>query len=78
IIAIHLLSSITPLVDIISASAVPAPLGTQHVALLLAAWAPVFIFGESRARALFCVSSSVPCCLLGPLSAVRCQLAFWR
>ncbi|KAJ6600459.1 hypothetical protein DFH09DRAFT_595605 [Mycena vulgaris] len=56
IIAIHLLSSITPVVDLVSVR--PAALGTQHVALLLAGWAPVFIFG--------------------PLSAVRCQLAFWR
>ncbi|KAJ7110732.1 hypothetical protein C8R43DRAFT_962214 [Mycena crocata] len=45
IIFIHLLSSITPLIDAISARSAPAALGTQHVALLLAGWAPVVIFG---------------------------------
>ncbi|KAJ6535057.1 hypothetical protein B0H19DRAFT_963828 [Mycena capillaripes] len=45
IILCSMLSSITPLVDIISARSEPAALGTQHVALLLAGWAPVLIFG---------------------------------
>ncbi|KAJ7070391.1 hypothetical protein B0H15DRAFT_114822 [Mycena belliarum] len=49
IIAIHLLSSITPLIDAISSHAEPTALGTQHVALLLAAWAPVLIFGPLSA-----------------------------
>ncbi|KAJ7881931.1 hypothetical protein B0H13DRAFT_1629678 [Mycena leptocephala] len=48
IIAVHLLSSITPIVDIISARSEAAALGTQHVALLLAGWAPVVIFGNSH------------------------------
>ncbi|KAJ7040585.1 hypothetical protein C8F04DRAFT_239911 [Mycena alexandri] len=47
IICIHLLSSITPLVDIISST--PAAFGTQHVALVLAAWAPVIIFSPLSA-----------------------------
>ncbi|KAJ7642056.1 hypothetical protein FB45DRAFT_1054395 [Roridomyces roridus] len=42
IIAIHFLCAITPLVDL--ATPTPAAIGTQHVALLLAGWAPVFIF----------------------------------
>ncbi|KAJ7458728.1 hypothetical protein B0H11DRAFT_2060791 [Mycena galericulata] len=52
IIAIHLLSSITPIIDLISSSrkgSVPAAIGTQHVALLLAGWGPVFIFGPLSA-----------------------------
>ncbi|KAJ7785271.1 hypothetical protein DFH07DRAFT_935052 [Mycena maculata] len=45
IISIHLLSAITPLIDIVSAkSRPPTELGTQHIALLLAGWAPVVIF----------------------------------
>ncbi|KAJ7187347.1 hypothetical protein C8R46DRAFT_1059521 [Mycena filopes] len=52
IIAIHLLSSITPLMDAISAKA--TAFGTQHVALVLAAWAPVFVFSPlSAVRAQF-------------------------
>ncbi|KAJ7763403.1 hypothetical protein B0H16DRAFT_493071 [Mycena metata] len=47
IICIHLLSSITPLIDIISST--PTAFGTQHVALVLAAWAPVIIFGPLSA-----------------------------
>ncbi|KAJ7458174.1 hypothetical protein FB451DRAFT_585331 [Mycena latifolia] len=49
IIAIHLLSSITPVIDIISSRPEPMALGTQHVALLLAGWAPVAIFGPLSA-----------------------------
>ncbi|KAJ7887787.1 hypothetical protein B0H14DRAFT_3856164 [Mycena olivaceomarginata] len=49
IIAAHLLSSITPIVDIISAKPQPAAFGTQHVAVLLAGWAPVAIFGPLSA-----------------------------
>ncbi|KAF7358481.1 Fungal-trans domain-containing protein [Mycena venus] len=45
IILTHLVSAITPIVDIISARSHPAAFGTQHVALLLAGWAPVAIFG---------------------------------
>ncbi|KAJ6632308.1 hypothetical protein B0H10DRAFT_1976905 [Mycena sp. CBHHK59/15] len=45
IIGIHLLSSITPIIDVVSARSAPAALGTQHVALILAGWAPVVIFG---------------------------------
>ncbi|KAJ6460486.1 hypothetical protein C8R47DRAFT_1160918 [Mycena vitilis] len=49
IIFIHLLSAITPIADLISARSAPAALGTQHVALLLAGWAPVVIFGPLSA-----------------------------
>ncbi|KAJ7442038.1 hypothetical protein FB451DRAFT_1440787 [Mycena latifolia] len=49
IIAIHLLSSITPVIDIVSSRPEPMALGTQHVALLLAGWAPVAIFGPLSA-----------------------------
>ncbi|KAK7002427.1 fungal-trans domain-containing protein [Favolaschia claudopus] len=51
IIGIHLLSCITPIVDIASAASAshPARVGTQHVALLLAGWAPVFVFGPLSA-----------------------------
>ncbi|KAJ6506722.1 hypothetical protein C8R45DRAFT_970361 [Mycena sanguinolenta] len=49
IIVVHLLSCITPIIDIVSARAQPAPLGTQHVALLMAGWAPVAIFGPLSA-----------------------------
>ncbi|KAJ7479066.1 hypothetical protein FB451DRAFT_1240520 [Mycena latifolia] len=49
IIAIHLLFSITPVIDIISTRPEPMALGTQHVALLLAGWAPVAIFGPLSA-----------------------------
>ncbi|KAJ7782242.1 hypothetical protein DFH07DRAFT_789943 [Mycena maculata] len=49
IIGIHLLSAITPLIDSISAKPSPTELGTHHVALLLAGWAPVAIFGPLSA-----------------------------
>ncbi|KAJ7644975.1 hypothetical protein FB45DRAFT_899088 [Roridomyces roridus] len=49
IIATHFLSFITPFVDAISftrsgGTAAPASVGTQHVALVLAGWVPVFVF----------------------------------
>ncbi|CAK5267157.1 unnamed protein product [Mycena citricolor] len=43
IIATHILSVITPLVDLSRTS--PSEFGTQHVALVLAAWIPVVVFG---------------------------------
>ncbi|KAJ7443575.1 hypothetical protein FB451DRAFT_1295620 [Mycena latifolia] len=49
IITIHLLFSITPVIDIISSRPGPMALGTQHAALLLAGWAPVAIFGPLSA-----------------------------
>ncbi|KAF7341915.1 hypothetical protein MSAN_02047400 [Mycena sanguinolenta] len=49
IIVVHLLSCITPIIDIVSTRSQPAPLGTQHVALLLAGWAPVAIFAPLSA-----------------------------
>ncbi|KAJ7626460.1 hypothetical protein B0H17DRAFT_563100 [Mycena rosella] len=42
IITIHLLASITPLIDLVSARPKASALGTQHVALLFAGWAPVY------------------------------------
>ncbi|KAJ7469135.1 hypothetical protein FB451DRAFT_1400701 [Mycena latifolia] len=49
IIAIHLLSTITPVIDIVSSRPELTALGTQHVALLLAGWVPVAIFGPLSA-----------------------------
>ncbi|OSX63469.1 hypothetical protein POSPLADRAFT_1065711 [Postia placenta MAD-698-R-SB12] len=41
----QILASISSLVDMFASRGVPTPFGTQHVALLLAAWAPVLAFG---------------------------------
>ncbi|KAF9068847.1 hypothetical protein BDP27DRAFT_762517 [Rhodocollybia butyracea] len=43
---ILILASLSTLIDVITQRVQPSPFGTQHVALLLAAWAPVFIFGS--------------------------------
>lgn len=42
---IQFLSFMTTFVDLVSGRRTPSPFGTQYVALLLAAWCPVFIFG---------------------------------
>ncbi|KAJ3813579.1 hypothetical protein EV368DRAFT_46645 [Lentinula lateritia] len=49
------LACISTLVDVTSRRTRPTPFGTQHVALLLAAWGPVIIFGfiPSTRRNLF-------------------------
>lgn len=43
----QILAAISSLIDIASGTASPTPFGTQHIALLLAAWAPCMIFGGS-------------------------------
>ncbi|KAE9397718.1 hypothetical protein BT96DRAFT_63314 [Gymnopus androsaceus JB14] len=47
---ILVLASISTLIDVIAHHTQPTPFGTQHVALLLAAWGPVIVFGECFAR----------------------------
>jgi len=42
---VQLLASITTIIDVASHRAEPTAFGTQHIALLLAAWGPVFLFG---------------------------------
>jgi hypothetical protein len=46
-ISIQFLTCISSLIDIVTRRPTPSPLGTQHVALLLAAWGPVIVFGSS-------------------------------
>jgi len=41
----QILASLSSLIDIITHRDTPTPFGTQHVALLLAAWAPCIAFG---------------------------------
>ncbi|KAJ4468776.1 hypothetical protein J3R30DRAFT_3304490 [Lentinula aciculospora] len=43
---ILVLACISTLIDVISRRTQPMPFGTQHVALLLAAWSPVVVFGS--------------------------------
>jgi hypothetical protein len=43
--AVQFLSSISTFVDALARRQTPTPFGTQHVALLLAAWGPVLAFG---------------------------------
>ncbi|KAJ3841923.1 hypothetical protein F5878DRAFT_434514 [Lentinula raphanica] len=43
---ILVLAGISTFIDIVSRRTRPTPFGTQHVAMLLAAWGPVFIFGS--------------------------------
>ncbi|KAL4253059.1 hypothetical protein ABKN59_002184 [Abortiporus biennis] len=42
---VQIIASITSLIDIISRRTNPTPFGTQHVALILVAWAPTIFFG---------------------------------
>lgn len=60
---ILVLASISTLIDVIAHHTQPTPFGTQHVALLLAAWGPVIVFGECFARFpdfnSFCVALTV-------------------
>ncbi|TFK49458.1 hypothetical protein OE88DRAFT_1727206 [Heliocybe sulcata] len=43
---VQILASITTLVDVAKRRTIPTSFGTQHFALLLAAWCPCFIFGS--------------------------------
>ncbi|CAA7268443.1 unnamed protein product [Cyclocybe aegerita] len=44
--SVQLLSCISTFVDVVKRRPTPTPLGTQHFALLLAAWGPVVFFGH--------------------------------
>ncbi|KAH8083340.1 hypothetical protein BXZ70DRAFT_581570 [Cristinia sonorae] len=43
--SVQLLAAISPLIDVASRASTPSAFGTQHVALLLAAWLPCIVFG---------------------------------
>jgi hypothetical protein len=42
------LAAISTIIDVASRRSSPSPLGTQHVALLLAGWGPLVVFGHVR------------------------------
>lgn len=44
--AVQILTCISTIVDLATHRSTPTPLGTQHFALLLAAWGPVIVFGQ--------------------------------
>ncbi|KAF8962296.1 hypothetical protein BDZ97DRAFT_1120879 [Flammula alnicola] len=44
--SVQFLACISTIIDVIARRPKPTPLGTQHFALLLAAWGPVIIFGH--------------------------------
>jgi hypothetical protein len=44
---VSILASISTVIDVAMQRPTPTPFGTQHVALLLAAWGPAMVFGES-------------------------------
>jgi hypothetical protein len=44
--SIQFLASITTIIDVAGHYVEPTPFGTQHIALLLAAWGPAIVFGE--------------------------------
>ena len=45
-VTVQILAAVSTLVDVATSRPVPTPLGSQHFALLLAAWGPVIIFGH--------------------------------
>jgi hypothetical protein len=44
---VSILASVSTVIDVAMQRPTPTPFGTQHVALLLAAWGPAMVFGES-------------------------------
>ena len=44
-VAVQFLTCISTVIDVATHRPTPTPFGTQHIALLLAAWGPVVVFG---------------------------------
>ncbi|KAF8801083.1 hypothetical protein BYT27DRAFT_7310995 [Phlegmacium glaucopus] len=45
-VSVQFLACISTVIDVATHRSTPTPLGTQHIALLLAAWGPVVVFGH--------------------------------
>jgi hypothetical protein len=45
VVAVQFLACISTVIDVATRRPTPTPFGTQHIALLLAAWSPVVVFG---------------------------------
>ncbi|KAI0076511.1 hypothetical protein K474DRAFT_1597770 [Panus rudis PR-1116 ss-1] len=50
---LQIFAAITSLIDISRGRTAPTSFGTQHVALLLVAWAPFMVFGIALPRRYF-------------------------
>ena len=73
---VQFFSSISTVIDVATRRPNPTPFGTQHVALLLAAWGPVVVFGMFRF--LFLQKNSRISLLSGHLPSVVRNLIPWR
>lgn len=73
--AVQVLVCVSTIVDVASHRQNPTPFGTQHIALLLAAWGPAIVFSKCDHLPLRPVKT-LDC--LGHHPHVRQRLAFWR
>lgn len=74
-VSVQFLTCISTVIDVATHRPTPTPFGTQHIALLLAAWGPTIVFGMLHFVLLQLIHSHRPS---GHLPAVMRNLRPWR
>lgn len=74
-----MLAALSTLIDVIKQSSEPTPLGTQHFALLLAAWGPLSMFiplcsSNRKAHTRLVIFGHLP----GVRAYITDRIRFWR
>ena len=75
--SVETLAALSTVIDTIAHDGKPSPFGTQHIALILAAWGPSVIFGKSISI-LLPFSSTLIHKIAGCSPAIRRRLMFWQ